>query len=125
VNTFLLAEDNEANREYLTELFALRGYPLITVANGEEAIKTLDQQDFAVVLLDLQMPIKDGFEVLRHLRSSTVNRNTPAIALTAAAMEGDASKALSAGFDAYLTKPVSAKPLFSEIERLLQGRIKQ
>jgi len=115
----LIVEDNELNREYLVELFSTTPYELRTVADGEEAVEALAREEYSIVVLDLQMPKKNGFQVLEYLRSSRMNSRTPAIALTALAMAGDEKRALAAGFDAYITKPIDSKALFSAIERLV------
>jgi two-component system cell cycle response regulator DivK len=120
--SILVIEDNEANR-YLAE-FLLRknGFEVTGAQSGREAIDIAAKQSFDLVLLDIQMPGMDGYEVLRELRRLSAFKETPVLALTAFAMSGDREKALAAGFDGYLEKPIDVATLVAEVKRRLLVR---
>lgn len=115
----LVIEDNEANR-YLAE-FILRenGFEVTGARSGQEGIDIAAKQPFDLVLLDIQMPMKDGYEVLRELRCLSGFKEIPVLALTALAMSGDREKALAAGFDGYLEKPIDVPTLIAEVKQRL------
>jgi CheY-like chemotaxis protein len=97
-----------------------RGYAVSAVENGKEAIMALDRESFDLVLMDVQMPVMNGFEtttVLRDRERSTGTR-LPIIAVTAHALEGDRERCLAADMDAYISKPIKAQELFDAIERV-------
>jgi CheY-like chemotaxis protein len=116
----MLAEDNAVNRELLRELLEIRGYQVTEACDGQEAVDMLDQARPDLLLLDLGMPKLDGFGVVRHIRASPGLANLPVLAVTAYAMRGDREEVLKAGFDGYLSKPIDATALASEMERLLR-----
>jgi two-component system cell cycle response regulator DivK len=120
--SILVIEDNEANR-YLAE-FILRknGFEVSGAQSGQEGIDIAAKQSFDLVLLDIQMPMMDGYEVLRELRRLSAFKETPVLALTAFAMSGDREKALAAGFDGYLEKPIDVPTLINEVKRHLLVR---
>jgi two-component system cell cycle response regulator DivK len=120
--SILVIEDNEANR-YLAE-FILRknGFEVSGAQSGQEGIDIAAKQPFDLVLLDIQMPMMDGYEVLRELRRLSAFKETPILALTALAMSGDREKALAAGFDGYLEKPIDVPTLVAEVKRHLLVR---
>jgi CheY-like chemotaxis protein len=115
----LIAEDNPVNRELLCELLELRGYEVSEACDGEEALEMVVRTRPDVLLLDLGMPKLDGFGVIRNLRANPQLASLPVLAVTAYAMRGDLEKALQAGFDGYLSKPIDAVSLEQQIERLL------
>jgi two-component system, cell cycle response regulator DivK len=117
--TILLIEDNEQNR-YLTR-FLLEGRDCVVVEaeNGRLGIELASKQKFDLILLDIQLPIMDGYTVAKELRDNPATRNIPIIAVTSYAMMGDREKALSAGCDGYLEKPINPETFVSEIERFL------
>jgi len=119
MHTILVAEDREASRELARTLLEHSGYAVLEAANGAEAIQMAQANFPDLVIVDLQMPLKDGFEVLRELRSDERFKSTPIVALTASAMMGDKDKALMEGFTAYLTKPLSLSAIRRELARLL------
>ena len=112
----LVAEDNAINRELLRELLDLRDYQIVEAADGAEALRKLEEFDPSIVLLDIQMPVLDGFAVIQRMRSDPRYNKVYAIALTAYAMRGDREKALAAGFDEYVTKPIDSALLYSILE---------
>lgn len=116
----LLAEDNPPSRELVREILESLGYEVIEACNGSEALDKVRGTEPDLVLMDIQMPIMDGFAVLSQLRKDFRFAQLPVIALTAYAMEGDREKVLAAGFDGYTTKPINAATLNSEIKRRLE-----
>ncbi len=119
MKTILIAEDNPASREFLIELLSAQGHTVTAVENGEQALAHLKQQLPDLLLLDIQMPGLDGYAVLRRLRGDPRTARVRVVACTAYAMSGDEEKALAAGFDGYITKPIRAAALRSQIEKLL------
>ncbi len=119
--TTLLAEDEVINRRFMTVLLGKLGCSVTAVENGQQALETWRQKKFDLVLMDIQMPVMDGLEAIRLLRGEEENRElprTPAIALTAHAMQGYRETLLKAGMDGYVTKPVTIPTLLTEIERV-------
>ena len=112
----LLAEDNPANRELLTEVLERWGFGVVSAANGREALACLDIQLPDLALVDIQMPESDGYQLIRRIRQDPRLRHLRVIALTAFAMRGDREAILARGFDAYLTKPVDFNELRNELE---------
>jgi CheY-like chemotaxis protein len=104
-------------------MLANRGHTVEVVSTGAEALAALEQQAFDVVLMDVQMPVMDGFEATAaiRVRERASNRHMPIIAMTARAMPGDRERCLNAGMDAYLSKPMTAGALYSAIDQLLQS----
>lgn len=118
----LIAEDNATNRELFRELLQARGYTVVEACDGQEALQMIEQTQPDMVLLDIGMPILDGFAVIRAIRGNPRLSPLPVLAVTAYAMQGDRERVLSSGFDGYLSKPINAKLLAEEIERLLNKR---
>ena len=121
----LIAEDNAVNRELLRELLEARGYTVVEAGDGEEALRMIEQTQPDILLLDIGMPALDGFAVVRALRENPRLATLPALAVTAYAMQSDQEKILSSGFDGYLSKPVNARSLAEELDRLLGKRDKK
>ena len=99
----LIAEDNPVNRELLHELLEARGYEIEEAENGQEALQMIAQSRPDVLLLDLNMPVLDGFSTVRKIREDAAISSLPVLAVTAYAMRGDREKTLEAGFDGYLS----------------------
>lgn len=118
-NRILVAEDSFANRELITEILTLHGYAVTIAEDGGAAIACLETCRYDLVLLDIQMPVLDGYEVMERMRAHREWSQTPIVALTAYAMRGDREHALRAGFDDYVTKPIDVRVLLTTIERLL------
>jgi len=116
----LLAEDTPANQKLVVRILAKRGHEVQVAENGAKAVDLAQSQAFDVVLMDVQMPVLDGFQAtiaIRGLQQQT-NRRVPIIAMTAYAMKGDQERCLAAGMDAYLSKPISSRELVEVVERL-------
>jgi CheY-like chemotaxis protein len=118
--TLLLAEDNDLNRDMLTRRLSRRGYSLLEATNGEEAVEVAGEEIPDVILLDLSMPVMDGWEAAGHLKDDEATADIPIVALTAHAIKGDREKALEAGCDAYVAKPVDMDELVDTIEDMLE-----
>ena len=118
----LVAEDNPANRELLRELLENRGYDVVEALDGQEALRMVDETQPDILLLDIGMPILDGYTVARRIRENPALAPLPILAITAYAMQGDREKILHSGFNGYLSKPVNARALADELERLLYIR---
>jgi two-component system, cell cycle response regulator DivK len=117
----LIVEDKASSRELLRAVLENQGYAVREAADGEEALQKARAEPPDLILLDLQMPIRSGYDVLKELRAEPRFAAIPIVAVTASAMQGDREKALAAGFNGYLTKPLPLHNLRSEIQRLLQG----
>lgn len=117
--TILIAEDNDLNRELLRELLQAHGYDVSEAVNGRQAIDLMRKVRPDVVLLDLNMPVLDGFATLKQIRQDRSLFSLPVMAVTASAMRGDREKVLEAGFDSYLSKPIDSNILYQELDRIL------
>jgi len=115
----LLVEDNEVNREMLQRRLQRVGYTLDCAADGQEALDKMRDVKPALVLLDINLPIKDGWTVVEEARSDSDIQDIPIIALTAHAMESDRQQALASGCRDYATKPIDFPALVIKIENLL------
>jgi CheY-like chemotaxis protein len=122
VTNVLVAEDNPVNRELLRELLEARGYHVTEAPDGQEALRMIEQAHPDILLLDIGMPILDGFAVVRKIRENPSLATLIVLAVTAYAMQGDRENILNAGFDGYLSKPINARDLANELERLLRQR---
>ena len=115
----LYVEDNDDNVFMLTHRLQRKGYEVVVANDGEQGVARASEDQPALILMDLSLPVLDGWEATRKLKADPVTKDIPVIALSAHAMPGDAEKALSAGCDDYDTKPVDMKRLLSKIEALL------
>src|SRR5215207_4877223 len=102
----LLVEDNEQNRDMLSRRLQRKGHTVVTAADGERAVHLAQSESPDLVLMDLNLPVLDGWQATRRIKDGAGTGRIPVIALTAHAMSGDRQKALSAGCDDYDTKPV-------------------
>ena len=119
MSKILLVEDNEMNRDMLSRRLIRRGYEVIIAIDGESGLALAESVTPDLILMDMSLPILDGWEAARRLKSSQATSNIPIIALTAHAMSSDRDKAIQAGCDEYDTKPVELSRLIEKIERLL------
>jgi two-component system, cell cycle response regulator DivK len=114
----LLVEDNDMNRDMLSRRLTRRGYQVIVAVNGEEAVqRAAGLPD--LILLDMSLPLMDGWAVARHLKAQETTREIPIMALTAHAMVGDRERALDAGCDDYEAKPIDFPRLLAKMSELL------
>lgn len=114
----LLVEDNEMNRDMLSRRLQRKGYEVITAIDGAQGLEMARSEVPQLILMDMSLPVMDGWEATRILKSNADTRPIPIIALTAHAMAGDREKALEAGVDDYDTKPVEFPRLLEKIELL-------
>ena len=115
----LVVDDNPVSRELIREVLVNSDQAVVEAENGEEALRMIAGEKPDIVLLDIQMPAYDGYEVLRRVRSDLKMENLPVIALTAYAMQKDREKALAAGFDDFITKPVDVAALREQVKKIL------
>lgn len=115
----LLVEDNEMNRDMLSRRLERRGYEVMIAVDGAEGVAMTVLEHPNLVLMDMSLPIMDGWEATRQLKANPETKNIPVIALTAHAMSGDREKALQAGCDDYDTKPIELSRLLEKIANLL------
>lgn len=115
----LVAEDNPVNRELLRELLEIRGFKVFEACNGQEALQAIAERRPDLLLLDIGMPILDGFDVVRRIRENPEIAGMLVVAVTAYAMRGDRERILNSQFDGYLSKPVDSRLLNEELDRLL------
>jgi CheY-like chemotaxis protein len=119
--TILLVEDNELNRDMLSRRLVRRGYAVVVAEDGGKGLAVATEGKPDLILMDMSLPVIDGWEVTRRLKAEPQTRGIPVIALTAHAMSSDREKAVAAGCDDYDTKPVEMERLLAKIERLLQA----
>ena len=115
----LLVEDNEINRDMLSRRLERRGYQVAIAVDGEQGLSMAGLEAPDVILMDMSLPVLDGWEAARRLKQTPATRSIPIIALTAHAMVGDREKAIEAGCDDYDIKPVDFQRLLGKIEALL------
>ena len=116
----LLVEDNEMNRDMLSRRLKRKGYEVVIALDGAEGIAIAQSEEPDLILMDISLPVIDGWEATRRLKASPDTQSIPIIALTAHAMAGDREKALEAGCDDYDTKPIELSRLLEKIQRLLK-----
>ena len=117
----LLVEDNEMNRDMLTRRLVRNGHTVVVAVDGEEGVAMASSEAPDIVLMDMSLPVLDGWSATRRLRAEPATRDIPVIALTAHAMSRDREKALEAGCNDYDTKPVDLPRLLGKIEALIGG----
>jgi|SRR6516164_3827490 len=115
----LIVEDNEMNRDMLSRRLIRRGYEIVMAVDGEGGITAAKAESPDLILMDMSLPVIDGWEATRQLKADPETRGIPVIGLTAHAMAGDREKVISAGCDDYDTKPVELPRLLQKIEELL------
>jgi two-component system cell cycle response regulator len=119
VATILIVEDNPDNMKLFAAVLGARGHRVVELPGGEQLLPTMQDERPDAVLLDIQLPGEDGFQLLDRLRTGIGGALPPVVALTAHAMSGDREKALAAGFDGYLTKPIDVRTFASAVEAFL------
>jgi two-component system, cell cycle response regulator DivK len=115
----LLVEDNEMSRDMLSRRLIRRGFEVVFAVDGKQGLDAARRERPDIILMDMSLPIMDGWEATRCVKSDDATRGVPVIGLTARAMSGDREKAIEAGCDDYDTKPVELDRLIGKIERLL------
>ena len=116
--TILIVEDSPDNMKLFRTVLSLRGHAVVSLPGGDNLLETLDQHQPDLILMDIQLPGRDGFALLEDVRASA-HRSRRVLALTAHAMTGDREKAEAAGFDGYITKPIDVRTFAGEIEAAL------
>ena len=117
----LLVEDNEMNRDMLSRRLERRGYQVVIAVDGAEGVRMAQAEAPALILMDMSLPVLDGWEATRQIKAAPATGGIPIIALTAHAMSGDREKAIEAGCDDFDTKPVDLPRLLAKIDALLGG----
>jgi two-component system, cell cycle response regulator DivK len=121
MTTILIVEDNEMNRDMLSRRLERKGYKVLIAVDGEQGVAVARANAPNLVLMDMSLPVVDGWEATRRLKADDRLKHIPVIALTAHAMANDRDKALEAGCDDYDTKPIELPRLLAKIEALLVG----
>jgi two-component system cell cycle response regulator DivK len=116
----LVIEDQEDNRQIVRDLVTASGYELIEATTGEEGLEVASRERPDLILMDIQLPGIDGYEVTRRIKANPKLRKIPIIAVTSYALSGDDKKAFAAGCDGYVTKPYSPRLLLAKIEEYLK-----
>jgi two-component system cell cycle response regulator DivK len=116
----LVVEDQEDNRRILRDLLTSRGYDLVEAEDGEKALAMAQDWRPDLILMDVQIPLLDGYEVTRRLKANPALRDIPIIVVTSYALSGDESKARAAGCSAYVSKPYSARQLLAKIQEFIR-----
>ena len=119
MSKILLVEDNEMNRDMLARRLERKGFEVVIAVDGQAGIDMASSANADIILMDLSLPVIDGWEATRRIKADPVTQAIPVIALTAHAMAGDEQKALEAGCDDYDTKPVNLNRLLGKIDKLL------
>ena len=122
MSKILLVEDNEMNRDMLSRRLVKRGYEVVIAIDGQEGVAKAQSESPDLILMDMSLPVVDGWEATRRIKSDPATRAIPVIALTAHAMTGDEEKARAAGCDDFDTKPVELPRLLSKLEALVKKR---
>ena len=115
----LLVEDNEMNRDMLSRRLIKKGFEVVMAVDGQQGLDMATSESPDIILLDMSLPIMDGWEVARNLKADNKLKEIPVIALTAHAMAGDREKTLEAGCDEYDTKPIEFKRLLGKINDMI------
>ena len=115
----LVVEDQMDNRQNLRDLLGNAGYELLEAENGVEALAAVARQPPDLILMDIQLPVMDGYEATRRLKADPATKSIPIIVVTSYALSGDETKAREAGCDAYVTKPYSPRQLLGKVREFL------
>jgi two-component system cell cycle response regulator DivK len=122
MSKILLVEDNEMNRDMLSRRLERKAFEIVMAVDGQAGVNMATSESPDLILMDLSLPVIDGWEATRQIKADPATQTIPVIALTAHAMAGDEQKALAAGCDDYETKPVNFSRLLAKIENLLGTR---
>lgn len=116
----LIVDDNAINLKLASDVLACEGHIIATAADAREALDLLPKFQPALILVDIAMPGMDGLTLTRHIKADAATRDIPVVALTASAMKGDEPRALAAGCDGYITKPIDTRRFPAQITRFLK-----
>jgi two-component system cell cycle response regulator DivK len=119
IKRILVVEDQEDNRRIIRDMLSVLDYELAEADNGVEALAAVARQKPDLILMDIQMPIMDGYETTRRIKADPATKDIPIIAVTSYALSGDNQKALDAGCDDYVPKPYSPRQLLAKIRQHL------
>jgi|SRR5208282_2305003 len=117
-----VAEDNQESRTLLRKVLTFCGLEIIEAADGSECLNMVKEQRPDLILMDLQMPVMDGYTAIKSLKNNPGTKNIPIIAVTSFAMAGDREKAIEAGADDYISKPIDVKQLTEQIKKYVASR---
>ena len=117
----LVVEDNEKNRVLFRDILQKRGYKIVEAETGEQAIMLLQKERPDLILMDIQLPGKDGITVTREIKANEATRDIPVLALTSYAMKGDRERMLEAGFDKYISKPIKVGEFLNTVDDFFQN----
>ncbi len=121
MSTVLIIEDNEKNMKLARDILNAKGYATLEAVTGEEGVKLAKQKKPDLVLMDIQLPGINGIEAFKQLRADAKTARIPVIALTASVTPTDRSQITAAGFDAFVSKPISLKEFVATVKRLVEG----
>jgi two-component system cell cycle response regulator DivK len=122
MDRILLVEDNEMNWDMLSRRLRRKGYEVLVATDGQRGVEMAKTESPDLILMDMSLPVLDGWEATRHIKQADETQAIPVIALTSHAMKGDREKALSAGCDDYHIKPIDFPRLLEKIQLLLSQR---
>ncbi|TAN44264.1 MAG: response regulator [Nitrospirae bacterium] len=121
MSRILIVEDNEKNRKLFKLVLGSIGHELLLAENGEEGIKTAEDERPELILMDIQMPVMDGISALKALKAADETRDIPVVALTSYAMKGDRERLLDIGFTAYMAKPIDVDKFKKMVGEILEA----
>ena len=116
----LVVDDNRDNRELVVKVLKSRGYDMVEAVHGEDALRKTEDERPCLILMDISLPVMDGYEVIRRLKSQEEYRDIPIVALTAHVMKGDKERAMNAGCIGYIPKPIDIRELPEQIRYYLE-----
>ena len=124
MSLILIVEDNEQNMKLARDVLQAKGYTTLEAVTGEEGVKLAQERKPDLVLMDIQLPGINGVEALQRLRADPQTTKIPVMALTASVMQADRAQFTAAGFDAFVSKPISLREFLTAVQQLLQGSAK-
>ena len=116
----LIVEDDPKNLKLIRDLLQIRGYTALEATDGKQGVEMARAKMPDLILMDIQMPVMDGFEAISILKADPVTKSTPIIALTAFAMQGDREKCMEAGYNDYITKPLDTRAFVTKVKEYLE-----
>jgi CheY-like chemotaxis protein len=122
--TILIVEDNRDNMKLMNYLLSAFGYRPVTAPGGAEGIRLAREKPPDLILMDIQMPLMDGYEATRKIRADRAFRRVPIIAVTSFAMVGDVERIMASGFDGYISKPIEPETFVRMVEKFLPKRLR-